>query len=150
LVIGAVWAGPRIDLNFSLFVPNRYYDAGNRGAGAGTGIFSIDTTHNGDISSNNSHLYIPGLAFNHTLDEQPSLGVAVHGNGGQNTKFNGGTATFGQNLPLGLTGINALGGVLPALQSPGGLSYQFSHALTLDLAYAYAYASGHSVTGKTH
>ncbi len=71
--------------------------------------------------------------------------MAVYDNGGQNTKFNGGTTTtFSQNLPLGLTVSTRWVACRRRFNPTGGLSYQFSHALMFDLAYA----SGHSVTGK--
>lgn len=95
---GGVWAGTQLDFSFSLFDPHRYYSASDRGPNAGTGVFTIGPT-DGALRSNNEHFYIPGLAYNYQLSDRASIGVAMYGNGGLNTKYNGNTATFGQNLP---------------------------------------------------
>ncbi len=111
---GPAWTRTQFMFSFSLFEPQRSFEAFPRGAGAGTGILNVDPT-NGARRSVNRHFYIPGMTYNYRWDDNTSVGIAMYGNGGLNTKYNGGSATFGQNLPLGLTGL-PVGGVLPVFQ----------------------------------
>lgn len=112
---GPAWTGTQLLFSFSLFEPQRSYEASGRGPGAGTGIMNVDPT-DGAQRSVNRHFYIPGLTYNYRWDDDTSVGIAMYGNGGLNTKYNGGSSTFGQNLPLGLTGL-PVGAVLPVFQT---------------------------------
>ncbi|HEU0196724.1 MAG TPA: hypothetical protein VFQ88_05860 [Nevskiaceae bacterium] len=114
---GSVWVGNQVEAGLSLFIPNRYYAASGTGSGANTGIFSIDPTRNGAIRSANTRFPMPEFVYNRQLDANTAIGVAMFGNGGMDTDYNSGSATFGANLPLGLTGIGALGKVLPLFQA---------------------------------
>lgn len=92
-----VWLGDRLDINFSDFAPLRGFTASPRGSGAGNGIFTIDP---GTQDSHRRRFYIPGVGYAHHIDDDSSWGIAMYGNGGLNTVYPGGTATFGQGVPL--------------------------------------------------
>ncbi|HKJ75557.1 MAG TPA: outer membrane protein transport protein, partial [Alphaproteobacteria bacterium] len=51
------------------------------------------------IKSDNSVFFIPHFGMNWMLNPQSSVGISVYGNGGMNTKYKGGTATYG--VPMG-------------------------------------------------
>ncbi|PPE73394.1 hypothetical protein C3942_14095 [Solimonas fluminis] len=95
---GLVWVGNRIDVNFSVFSPVRDYTAYERGENANIGIIAIDPA---TVKSDNDLFYIPGFAFSRRIDDFSSWGIAVYGNGGMNTEYQGNTAQFGQGFGLG-------------------------------------------------
>ncbi len=95
---GLVWVGNRIDVNFSVFAPVRDYTTFARGENANIGIISIDPA---TVKSDNDLFYIPGFAFSRRIDDFSSWGIAVYGNGGMNTEYQGNTAQFGQGFGLG-------------------------------------------------
>ncbi|MBA4152051.1 MAG: hypothetical protein C0509_05770, partial [Acinetobacter sp.] len=99
---GSVWVGERLDLNLSLFKPIRDYDAGES-SGAGLAIFEI-TPEN--LRSGRELFGIPGFGYVRPIDERSSLGISIYGNGGLNTVYKGGSASFAK-----LGGLPLLGGV---------------------------------------
>lgn len=93
---GGVWLKDRFDVSISGFLPQRYYDASDRGSAAGPGIVSIGP---GGEHSGNPLFLIPGFAYVHAIDEYSSWGVSMYGNGGLNTRYVGNTATFAKGIP---------------------------------------------------
>lgn len=97
---GMVMIGNRSDLGISVFSPIREYTAsGAPSTGcAPTGCtFSVGPQ---TIESDNELFFIPSFGYNWMLTPESSVGVSVYGNGGMNTEYQGGTATFCTN-PLG-------------------------------------------------
>ena len=90
----------RFDLNLGLFSPRRWYTAGERGPGAGPGIFTIEP---GTVDSQREAFGIPAMAYSHPLGPDSAWGVALYGNGGMNTDYREGTAQFAQGIPAGET-----------------------------------------------
>lgn len=99
---GSVWVGERLDLNLSLFKPIRDYDAGES-SGAGLAIFEIAPEN---LRSGRELFGIPGFAYVRPIDERSSLGLSIYGNGGLNTVYKGGSASFAK-----LGGLPLLGGI---------------------------------------
>lgn len=95
---GLVWVGDRLDVNLSVFAPTRDYTAFARGEEAGVGIITIDPA---TVQSDNDLFYIPGFAIARRIDDHSSWGIAVYGNGGMNSEYQGNTAQFGQNFGIG-------------------------------------------------
>lgn len=97
---GMVMIGNRWDVGLSLFSPIReYMSLGAPSTGcAPTGCsFSIGPQK---IESDNELFFIPSFGYNLMLTQASSVGVSVYGNGGMNTEYQGGAATFCTN-PLG-------------------------------------------------
>jgi len=86
----------RFDLNVGLFSPRRWYTAGERGAGAGPGIFSIEP---GRVDSQREAFGIPALAYSRPLGADEAWGIALYGNGGMNTDYRDHSAHFAQGIP---------------------------------------------------
>jgi len=90
------FTGHRLDLNVGLFSPRRWYTAGDRGPGAGAGIFAIAP---GEARSERELFGIPAIAYTQPLDDGSAWGIALYGNGGMNTDYRGRSARFAQGLP---------------------------------------------------
>lgn len=88
----SAWAGSRWDFNLSLFNPVRGYESGPVGGG-GTG-FGILAVAPDDKTSGREFFGIPGFGWVAPLDERFSAGVAIYGNGGMNTSYKDGQASF--------------------------------------------------------
>lgn len=92
---GMVMVGNRIDVGAAIFSPRRSYTAegGPSGACGPTGCtFSVGP---GSVDSGQEYFLIPHFGWNHMLSPDSSVGVSVYGNGGMNTDYKGGSATFG-------------------------------------------------------
>lgn len=87
--------GERLDINLGLFSPRRWYTAGERGAGAGPGIFSIEP---GQIDSQRERFGIPAVAYVRPLGSEAAWGVALYGNGGMNTDYRRHSARFAEGI----------------------------------------------------
>ncbi len=112
---GMAYVGERMDIGASLFSPSRKYTVtGTPPAPNGTPVFSgAPSTANcnfphpsgngactppfsvnpGSVDSENELFLIPHFAFNWQLDSESTAGIAVYGNGGMNTEYEGGSAT---------------------------------------------------------
>lgn len=94
---GIIRVGDRIDGDFSFFKPIRSYDASSVGPGASIGVVTIDP---GEVRSKRELFPIPSFAIAQRINDWSSYGLAVYGNGGLNTVFDGGNATFFSGTPL--------------------------------------------------
>lgn len=97
---GMARVGNRMDIGAALFAPYRSYQA------SGTGFVNTDGS---EVSSGRNLFLVPHFAYNRQLDDIRTLGVAVYGNGGMNTKYSaadtpGGAGTFG----AGTTGVDLM------------------------------------------
>lgn len=122
---GMVMVGNRIDVGAALFSPIREYDARGGGpAGGGSSPFGsvpFVTIGPQSIESDAELFLIPSFGWNHMLDANSSVGISVYANGGMNTRYTGGTATFFVPPPLGpafATFPGTFGGGAPG--APGG------------------------------
>lgn len=95
---GMVMVGSRLDVGASLFSPIREYDVSGGPSNACQPppfdfacTFSIGPQ---SIDSDAELFLIPHFGWNKMLTADSSIGVSVYGNGGMNTRYKGGTATF--------------------------------------------------------
>lgn len=90
--------GPRYDIGFSLFNPNREYTV----AGTPSGFPGTFGLINQKVESDSKIFFIPSLGANWVFGEVNSVGVSIFGNGGMNTDYDEavfyGTAPTGVNL----------------------------------------------------
>ncbi|VAW71218.1 putative facilitator of salicylate uptake [hydrothermal vent metagenome] len=112
---GIAGMGERMDIGAAIFSPLRSYNVSGApapGFGPGGPTFSLDE---GNVDSNLDYFFIPHFAYNWSLDNNSSVAVAVYGNGGMNTNYKGGGATYFDgaqfvNTPgtfgAGTTGVN--------------------------------------------
>lgn len=95
---GMVFVGDRIDVGVALFSPMRSYRDDNPAAG-----FVSGPTVGQD--SGEELFAIPHLAANWMIDDQSSLGFALYGNGGMNTRYAQGVYAGGMG---GRTGVDLM------------------------------------------
>lgn len=88
---GSAFLGERWDANLSIFAPIREYETGPTGGALGFGIVGIAP---GTVESQHNVFGIPGFAYVAPIDEHASAGIAVYGNGGMNTVYKEGSASF--------------------------------------------------------
>lgn len=94
---GMVTVGERMDIGLAIFSPSsRSYSATGTPTGACVSAqqctFGTDV---GEVESDNDFFLIPHFARNWMLGSDSSIGLSVYGNGGMNTEYKGGSATFG-------------------------------------------------------
>lgn len=92
---GMVFVGDRIDLGAALFSPRRSYtvEGGPSGACGPMGCtFSVGPE---SVDSESEWFLIPHFGWNHMLSPDSAVGITVYGNGGMNTRYEDGSATFG-------------------------------------------------------
>jgi len=137
----------RFDLNLGLFAPQRWYTAGERGAGAGPGVFAVEP---GQLRSEHEAFGIPAMAYARPIDDRSSWGVALYGNGGMNTDYRRHGARFAEGLSGFETrcdGSFGGGPVSPGATDNAGLCGNAQPAASVDLIQlfvvpAYAYRVG--------
>jgi long-chain fatty acid transport protein len=91
---GMVFVGKRLDVGAALFSPMRdYTTTGGPSQVCGpTGCtFSVGPQ---SLSSENELFLIPQFGRNWMIGDNSSAGLSIYGNGGMNTEYEGGTATF--------------------------------------------------------
>ena len=97
---GLVGVEDGLDVGISYFSPDRGYDVSGGPSGACMSAqqctFGVGP---GSLRSSRDYFLIPNIGWVHRLDEQSVIGIAVYGNGGMNTRYVGGSATFG--APVG-------------------------------------------------
>jgi long-chain fatty acid transport protein len=120
---GIAFVGDRIDVGVDLFVPDRSVEITGNGAG-----------RNGNYSGNGTKSFlIPEFGYNKTLNQTTSVGIAVYGNGGMNTKYN--SSPFG-----GFWGGQDPAGVnLEQLFIAPTVAYKVSPRQSLGVSLVYAY-----------
>ena len=103
---GMAFVGNRLDIGAVLFRPDRGYSSGASLANGNGGAFTIGP---GSDDSGDASFIIPSFGVNYMLTENHAIGLSVYGNGGLNTTYDGGTATFDPDGP----------GPAPVTQFPG-------------------------------
>lgn len=77
---GMAAVGDRMDVGAGLFAPDRGWSATSPAAASNT--------------SDQKYFIVPHFAYNHMLDDNTSVGVAVYGNGGMNTNYSSSPFNF--------------------------------------------------------
>ncbi len=99
---GMVHLGKRLDAGLALFTPKREYESSTSLANGAGGAFTVGPN---DIESDRKSFLVPHIGYNHPLGSRSSLGITSFANGGMNTVWHGGTASFDPDGPgLGMTG----------------------------------------------
>jgi len=94
---GIAGMGSRMDVGAAIFSPKRSYTVSGGGTATdgclapGQCNFRIGPD---SVDSNLDVFLIPHFAYNWKLDKDSSTAVALYGNGGMNTNYKGGSATF--------------------------------------------------------
>ena len=113
---GMVFVGNRLDIGAAIFSPSprSYSVTGNPPIPGGSGFTVLDATgacqtphpqnpaacappfsvNPGTVESSNDIFLIPHIGYNKMLSADTSVGVSIYGNGGMNTKYEGGSATL--------------------------------------------------------
>ena len=93
---GMAFIGNRLDVGAVLFFPDRAYSSSSSLANGFGGAFTIgpDSEASGDNS-----FFIPSFGINKMISDNTTIGMSVYGNGGLNTTYNGGTASFDPDGP---------------------------------------------------
>ena len=93
---GMAFIDNRFDIGAVLFRPERDYSAGSSLANGNGGAFTIgpDAEKSGDAT-----FLIPSFGINYMLTERDAIGLSVYGNGGLNTTYDGGSASFDPDGP---------------------------------------------------
>lgn len=89
-----------IDAGLGWFSPDRGYDV--TGGPSGACLSAQQCTFGvgpASLRSDKDNFLIPHFGWKRALGESSAIGVAVYGNGGMNTRYVGGSATFG--VPMG-------------------------------------------------
>ena len=93
---GMAFVGNRFDIGTVLFFPDRNYDSSSSLANGLGGAFTVgpDSETSGDKS-----FLIPSFGFNKMISDRTAIGLSIYGNGGLNTTWDGGTASFDPDGP---------------------------------------------------
>jgi long-chain fatty acid transport protein len=95
---GMAFVGNRYDIGAVLFNPDREYSAGPSLANGNGGAFTVGPQ---SIDSDDDYFIIPSFGVNYMINEHSAIGLSLYGNGGMNTSYSGGSATFD---PTGMMG----------------------------------------------
>ncbi len=147
--------GNNLDLQITLFSPNREYSATgapSAPAGAPCGANCPFSIGNGDqsIESGRNYFILPTIGYSRKIDDKSAWGVAMIARGGMNTEWSGGSATLGPagtavELP-GTYGDGTASSDLKQLYLKGSYSYSFNDTLDVGAALMYIY-QGLEITG---
>ena len=107
---GMAFVGDRFDIGASLFFPDRDYSSSNSLLNGNMGAFTIGPDSQ---TSDDKWFILPSFGINKEITDRTSIGLSLYGNGGLNTSYNGGTASFD---PFGMGGAG--------MQSPGTFGAQ--------------------------
>ena len=88
---GMSFVGNRFDVGAVLFFPDREYTAGPSALNGNFGAFTIGPDSE---SSGDDWFLIPSFGINKDINDKTSIGFSMYGNGGLNTTYRGGSATF--------------------------------------------------------
>jgi len=126
---GMAWVGNRADLGLEWFMPDRGAEI------TGNAFPGVNGTYDGNGTSS---FLIPEFGYNHMLNPNLSLGVAVYGNGGMNTTYDASPfAGFGGTSPAGVDLMQLF--IAPTLAWKSG---NHSFGASLNLAYQRFKADG--------
>ncbi len=129
---GMVFVGNRFDVGAVLFSPDRDYSSSNSMANGFGGAFTIgpDSETSGDKA-----FLIPSFGFNRMISDRTAVGFSMYGNGGLNTTYDGGTASFDPDGP----GPAPAGSTLPGTFGSGTTGVDlFQIFFNLSLAHKFS------------
>lgn len=109
---GMAFIGNRFDVGAVLFFPDREYESSSSLANGFGGAFTVgpDSETSGDKS-----FLIPSFGINKMISDKTAIGFSVYGNGGLNSTWDGGTASFDPDGP----GPAPAGSTLPGIFGAG-------------------------------
>lgn len=123
---GMVFVGNRMDAGAVLFKPDRGYSPSASLANGSGGAFTLGA---GSETSRNRGFIIPSFGLNYMLSEQDAVGLSVYGNGGMNTSYKSGSASFD---PFGMRGAG--------MSYPGALGAGTAGVDLLQVFFNFSYA----------
>lgn len=88
---GMAFVGNRFDVGALLFSPDRNYSSSTSMANGGGGAFTVGPESE---SSGDKLFLIPSFGINMMLSNNTAIGFSIYGNGGLNSTYDGGTASF--------------------------------------------------------
>ena len=128
---GMSFVGNRFDIGAVLFFPDRSYSSSPSMANGMGGAFTIgpDSETSGD-----KWFFIPSFGINKDINEKTSIGFTFYGNGGLNTTYSGGSATFDPG-----TGVATFPGTFGAGTASSDIMQAFfnlsiAHKITEDIS----------------
>ena len=93
---GMAFVGNRFDIGTVLFFPDRNYESSSSLANGFGGAFTVGP----DSETSGDKLFlIPSFGFNKMISDRTAIGFSIYGNGGLNTTWDGGTASFDPDGP---------------------------------------------------
>lgn len=132
---GMAFVGNRYDVGAVLFRPDRSYSAGDSLANGNGGAFTIGPFSE---SSGDNTFIIPSFGINYMIDENNAIGLSVYGNGGLNTTYGDGSATFDP------TGMGGMGVEFPGTFGDGTAGVDLFQ-IFFNVSYAHKFSENFSV-----
>ena len=132
---GMAFIGNRVDIGATMFMPERSYSSGNSLANGNGGAFTIGPN---DIKSDDTKFLIPSFGINYNINEHNAVGFSIYGNGGMNTSYSGGTASFDP------TGMGGAGLTFPGTFGAGTAGIDLVQVF-FNASYAYKFNEHFSV-----
>jgi long-chain fatty acid transport protein len=132
---GMAFMGNRFDVGAVLFKPEREYTSGSSLANGNGGAFTIGPDSENSADDN---FLIPNFGINYQLTERDAIGFSIYGNGGLNTTYDGGSASFD---PSGMAGA---GVTFPGTFGGGDAGVDLIQVF-FNFSYAHAFSDTFSV-----
>jgi long-chain fatty acid transport protein len=88
---GMAFVGNRFDIGATLFFPDRDYSSSSSSFNGTMGRFTVGPDSE---TSDDKWFLIPSFGINKEISDRTSIGLSLYGNGGLNTTYSGGTASF--------------------------------------------------------
>ncbi len=139
---GMAFVGNRFDVGAVLFKPDRDYSTGLSLANGNGGAFTVgpDSENSGDET-----FLIPSFGINYMLTENDAIGLSVYGNGGLNTTYGAGSATFDPDGP-GPAPVSTIPGTFGgAITGGGGTAGVDLFQIFFNFSYAHKFSDNFSV-----
>ena len=93
---GMAFVGNRFDIGAVLFFPDREYSSSTSLASGMGGAFTIGPNSE---TSGDKWFLVPSFGVNKMISDRTAIGFSIYGNGGLNTTYSGGTASFDPDGP---------------------------------------------------
>jgi len=139
---GMAFVGNRFDIGTVLFKPSRSYSAGGSLANGNNGAFTLGL---GSENSGDETFFIPSFGINYMLTERDAIGLSIYGNGGMNTTYDGGSATFDPD-GLGPAPVSTISGTFGGdITGKGDTAGVDLFQIFLNLSYARRFSDNFSV-----
>jgi long-chain fatty acid transport protein len=108
----APFVGDQLIGGVSVFSPIRKYETSASMANGGCfpGMGCAFTIGPNSLKSKSNYFYIPHISWSKQLDNGNALGISFYGRGGMNTDWQGGSATFDPDGPMGPAPVMTLPG----------------------------------------